>query len=257
VTTSTVGCGLCANCLSGMRTMCTTYPLFGPPSGEAHLHTKKGEPVATMAGQVGGFAEYTLVKEHQLVKLPEDMPLDRAALLSCAVITGFGSSLTAGVKPFSSALVIGTGAVGINAIQGTSFLGACPIIAIDVLDNRLEAAKKFGATHTINSKKVDDPLKAVQDLTGGMGADYVFITVTTSTSDLMRQAIEMSSRRGVIIRIAMGQMGPPGAQQDIEWARPLVQMGSQRVIIGTMMGSSNIIVDIPRYVALYKAERLK
>ena len=208
-----------------------------------------------MAGTVGGFAEYVVVKEFQVVQVPDDMPIDRAACMSCAVITGFGSSITAGVKPFSSSLIIGTGAVGLNAIQGSSFLGACPVIAMDVLDNRLEAARAFGATHTINSKKVDDPLKAVQDLTDGKGADYVFITVTTLDNNLLTQCLEMSSQRGVIIRIAMGQMGPPS--DDISWASPLVQRGSQRVIIGTMMGSSNIIQDIPRYVKLYKAGRLK
>ena len=254
-TTSTVGCGFCANCLSGIRTLCTTYPLFGGPKQEPRIFNKKGEPVAKMAGTVGGFAEYVLVGEHQVVKIPEDMPIDRAALLSCAVATGFGSSMTAGVKPFSSALIIGTGAVGISAIQGSSFLGACPVIAIDILDNRLEAARNFGATHTINSSKLEDPVKAVQELTDGMGADTVFITVTTSDNNLVRQAIEMSSQRGVIVRIAMGQMGPPS--DDIEWARPLVQRGSQRVVISTMIGSSNIIVDIPRYIKLYKAGRLK
>ena len=255
VTTSTVGCGYCANCLNGMRTLCTTYPLFGGPGREPRIHNKKGQPVATMAGTVGGFAEYVVVKEFQVVQIPDDMPIDRAACLSCAVVTGFGSSMTAGVKPFSSSLIIGTGAVGLNAIQGSSFLGACPVIAMDFLDNRLEAARTFGATHTINSKNLDDPIKAVQDLTDGNGADYVFITVTLMDNNLLSQALEMSSQRGVVIRIAMGQMGPPS--DDISWARPLVQRGAQRVIIGTMMGSSNIIQDIPRYVKLYKAGRLK
>ena len=211
VTTSTVGCGFCADCLSGSRTTCTNYPLFGGAPREPRVHNKKGEPVITMAGFVGGFAEYVVVREYQAVKIADDMPIDKAACLSCAVVTGFGSSMTAGVKPFSSALIIGTGAVGINAIQGSSFLGACPVIAMDILDNRLEAARTFGATHTINSKKVDDTLKAVQDLTDGNGADTVFITVTTMDNELLSKAIEMSSRRGVIVRIAMGQMGPPSS----------------------------------------------
>jgi len=255
VSAATVGCGMCPNCISGNRSMC-----MNRARPEPRHHTKKGEPISKMAGPVGGFAEYTTVQEYQLVKIPEDMPIDRASLLSCAVITGFGSVLTAGVKLFSSVAVMGTGAVGINAIQGSVFCGACPVIAIDVLDNRLEAARNFGATHTVNSSKVEDLVKAVQELTDGMGADYVFITVTTSSNDIIRQAIEMSSRRSVIVRIAPGaRLAAPGERpaEDIEWARPLVQFGTQRMVIGTAMGSSNIIVDIPRYIALYKAGRLK
>jgi S-(hydroxymethyl)glutathione dehydrogenase/alcohol dehydrogenase len=254
VTTTTVGCGFCDACLSGNRSSCTVHPMMGPPK-ESGLQTSKGEPISKMAGTVGGFAEYTLVNEYQLVKIADDMPIDRACILSCAVSTGFGSSMTAGVHPFSSSLIIGTGAVGINAIQGSYFLGACPVIAMDVLDNRLEAAKKFGATHTINSKKVKDPIKAVKDLTEGKGADYVFITVTMSDNNLVRQAIEMSSSRAVIVKIAMGQMGPD-AMKDIEWMRPLVGFGSWRKVISTAIGSSDIIRDIPNYVRLYKAGRL-
>jgi len=272
VTTTTVGCGFCDACLSGNRSSCTVYPMMGPPK-ESGLQTSKGEPISKMAGTVGGFAEYALVNEYQLVKIADDMPIDRACILSCAVSTGFGSSMTAGVHPFSSSLIIGTGAVGISAIQGSYFLGACPVIAMDVLDNRLEAAKKFGATHTINSKKVKDPVKAVKDLTEGKGADYVFITVTLSDNDLLRQAIEMSSSRAVLIRIAMGRMpapppgaggrpgGPPGPgarpPEDIEWMRGLVGFGSWRKVISTAIGSSDIIRDIPNYIKLYKAGRLK
>jgi S-(hydroxymethyl)glutathione dehydrogenase/alcohol dehydrogenase len=256
VTTTTVGCGFCDACLSGNRSSCTTYPMMGPMQREPWLHTSKGEPISTMAGTVGGFAEYVLPYEYQCVKIADDMPVDRACILSCAVSTGVGSSITAGVHPFSSSLIIGTGAVGISAVQGSYFLGACPVIAMDVLDNRLEAAKKFGATHTINSKKVNDPIKAVKDLTEGKGADYVFITVTTSDNNLVRQAIEMSSLRGVIVKIAMGAMGPAAAQ-DIEWMRPLVGFGSWRRVISTAIGSADIIYLIPKYVSLYKAGRLK
>ena len=106
VVASTVGCGMCPNCISGFRTMCQNRV-----KPEHHFHTKKGEPIITQAGPVGGFAEYTVVQEYQLVKLPDDMPMDRAAVISCAVITGFGSVLTAGVKPFTSVAVVGTGAV--------------------------------------------------------------------------------------------------------------------------------------------------
>jgi len=254
-TTTTVGCGFCDNCLAGNRTACTTYPMMGPARHEPGLHNSKGEAISKMAGTVGGFAEYALVNEYQCVKIADDMPVDKACILSCAVSTGFGSSITAGVHPFSSALIIGTGGVGISAIQGSYFQGACPVIAMDILDNRLESARKFGATHTINSSKVNDPIQAVKDVTEGKGADYVFITVTTASNDLVKQAIEMSSADGVIVKIALSEMTPE-AREDIEWMRQLSGMNIQRRVLNTLIGSSNIIRDIPNYVKLYKAGRL-
>lgn len=256
-TTTTVGCGFCDNCLAGNRTACTTHPAMGGPGmmREPGIHNRKGQPLATMAGTVGGFAEYVLVREYQLVKIAADMPIDRACILSCAVATGFGSSIVAGVRPFSSALVIGTGGVGYNAIQGSAFLGACPVIAMDILENRLEAARKFGATHLINSSKVD-PKQAVMEITEGKGADFVFVTVGRSNHNLVKQAIEMSSAKGVTVQIAFGEMTPE-AMKNTEWMQPLVGgMSSFRRVISTYIGGSNIIQDIPNYVRLYKAGRL-
>ncbi len=255
-TTTTVGCGFCDNCLAGNRSACTTHPMMRPMMKEPGLHNSKGDPVSTMAGTVGGFAEYVLLSEYQLVKIDDDMPVDKACLISCAVISGFGSAITAGVKPFSSALILGTGSVGINAIQGSSFLGACPVIAVDLLDNRLEAARQFGATHTINAKQVADPIQAVKDLTEGKGADYVFITATSGSNAITRQAIEMSGTTGVITKVSLGGMTPE-SMQDIEWMRTLQGMGISRRIISPMMGGSNIIQDIPNYVKMYKAGRLQ
>ena len=188
------------------------------------------------------------------------MPVDVAAVISCAVIKGFGSVLSAGVELFSSVAVLGTGAVGLNAIQGSVYCGAHPVIAVDTQEQRLAAARQFGATTTINPKKVDDIIAAVKEATDGNGADYVFVTVTTSNEEILRQAIEMSSPRGVIVRIAVGghmRPDPNAPPPDIEWARGLAEMRASRRVMFTMMGSSNIIVDIPRYISLYKAGRLK
>ena len=256
VIAGTVGCGMCANCIDGNRMMCMNRSRPSP-----HQHTKDGKALSPFAGPVAGFAEYTTVAEYQLVKLPEDMPVDVAAVISCAVITGFGSVLTAGVKLFESVAVLGVGAVGLNVVQGAVYCGAHPVIAADTQAQRLEAAKQFGATMTINPAKVDDIVAAVKEATDRNGADHVFVTVTTSNDEVLRQAVDMSSHRGFITRIAVGgRMGPPDPNApppDIEWTRGLSQMGTSRRVQFTMMGSSNIIVDIPRYIALYKAGRLK
>src|SRR4030043_200670 len=119
------------------------------------------------------------------------MPLDRAALLACGVTSGFGAGGNrAQVKPYSSVVVMGTGGVGMNALQGAAFSGAYPVIAVDILDNKLEMARTFGATHTINSAKEKDPIEAVRKLTSGRGADYVFITV--GNIQALRQGFMMS-----------------------------------------------------------------
>jgi S-(hydroxymethyl)glutathione dehydrogenase/alcohol dehydrogenase len=255
-TTTTVGCGFCDECLAGRRSNCTVKSMMGFMMKKPGRTNSKGEPVSALAGFVGGFAEYVLLDEYALVKIDESMPVDKACLISCAVISGFGSAITAGVKPFSSAAIIGTGSVGINAIQGSAFLGACPVIAVDMLDTRLEAAKRFGATHTVNAKEVPDSVQAVKDLTGGKGADYVFITATTASNALNKQAIEMASPTGVICKVSLGGMTPE-SMQDIEWMRGLAGFGASKKFISPMMGGSNIIQDIPNYVKMYQAGRLQ
>jgi len=238
------GCGHCINCMIGLRNMCMNRR---PP--KVHHRTKKGEPINTMAGPVGGFAEYTVVDQYQVAKIDDDMPMDRAALLGCAVITGFGAAINrAQVKPFQSVAVMGAGGVGMNALQGSAFSGAHPVIAVDVLDSKLAAAKTFGATDTVNAAKVEDPVKAVKDLTGGRGVDYVFITV--ASIDAVRQGIDMAGPRGMIIVIGI-------VQGNLDFLRAAGFIGSEKCFTGSMMGSTRLQLDVPRYVAIYKAGRLK
>jgi S-(hydroxymethyl)glutathione dehydrogenase/alcohol dehydrogenase len=167
---------------------------------ECRISSKSGDRFMPVIG-TSGFAEYVVVHESQVVKIPQDMPMDRAALLSCGVITGFGAVVNrAKVEPNASVVVIGTGGVGLNAIQGARFAGANPIIAVDVVDSKLETARSFGATHTINSKK-DDPVKAVKKLTEGRGADYIFVAVGSNPAVV--QAFQMSGPRGMSVIIGI------------------------------------------------------
>lgn len=197
-----------------------------------------------------GFAEYVVVHESQVVKIPSDMPMDRAALLSCGVITGFGAVVNrAKVEPNAAVVVIGTGGVGLNAIQGALFVGANPIIAVDVVDSKLEKARSFGATHTINSKK-DDPVKAVKKLTEGRGADYIFVAVGSNPAVV--QAFQMSGPRGMTVII-----GIPSRSEAILSLPIRDFIKDERIVTGGYMGSTNLSVDIPRLVSLYQQERLK
>jgi len=195
-------------------------------------------------------AEYTVVNQSQVVKIPDDMPLDRAALLGCAVITGFGSVVwRAQVRALSSVAVIGTGGVGLNAIQGAAFSGAYPVIAVDILESKLQAAKEFGATHFVNARE-GDTIEAVKKLTSGKGADYVFVTVGGASA--VKQGYQMTGRRGTTVMV-----GLPTPKDNIVSLSPFEFMDTERVLTGSQMGSTNLQINIPQLVTLYKAGRLK
>jgi S-(hydroxymethyl)glutathione dehydrogenase / alcohol dehydrogenase len=238
-------CGKCRPCLLGYTHMCE---LRRKTNVLGHLKNKKGQSLLTM-DMVAGFAEKTIVMESQVTKVPADFPLDRAALLSCGVITGFGAVVNrAKVQPLSSVAVIGTGGVGLNVIQGAVISGAIPIIAIDTMDNKLKAARKFGATHVVNAKK-EDPIKAVKDITGGWGVDYVFTTVASEAA--IRQSVTMLGKRGMAVIIGVPSGGATFTFSPFEF------LDDEKVLTASFMGSTNTKLDIPKLVALYQAGRFK
>jgi len=237
-------CGKCSYCLSGMPHLCDAKFLRETKSP---VHTKKGQAPQIMA-KVGGFAEKVVVHESQVVAIPKDMPLDRASLLACGVITGFGAVVNrAQVKPMSSVVVMGCGGVGLNSVQGAAFAGAYPIIAVDTSDYKLKAAMDFGATHTV--KAGETAVKEIRKLTDGKGADYVFVTVASSGA--IGQGISMSGKRGMTVIIGLP------SPKDILPVVPLMLVGMEKVITGGKMGSTNLKLEIPKMVALYKAKKLK
>jgi Zn-dependent alcohol dehydrogenase len=244
VVTTVTSCGKCPSCSRGYYHLCDLR--YDNPIG--HLRTKRGQGLSTMS-MVGGFAEQSIVLESQLTKIPQDFPMDRAALLACGVITGFGAVVNlAKVQPFSSVAVIGTGGVGLNVIQGAVASGAYPIIAVDTLDNKLEAAKIFGATHTINAKK-EDAVKTVKDLTDGWGTNYAFTTVANNAA--IRQCVAMLGKRGMAVII-----GVPSSGETFSLS-PFEIQSDEKIVTACFMGAANFSVDIPRLVSLYQAGRYK
>jgi S-(hydroxymethyl)glutathione dehydrogenase / alcohol dehydrogenase len=237
-------CGKCKFCLKGMPHLCQN--MFAPPKG-VRL-TDKGGKAVIQKGGVGGFAEYVVVNESQIVKLPADMPLDRAALLSCGVMTGFGAVTNrAKVTAMSSVVVIGTGGVGLNSIQAAAFSGAYPVIAVDVVDSKLEAAKKFGATHGVNAKN-PDAIDAIKKLTDG-GADFVFVTVGSVAA--IKQGFSMAGVRGVTVIVGIPPFKDTFSFSTFEF------LMSEKTLTAGFMGSTNIKTDMPKLIALYKAGLLK
>lgn len=243
--TVTSGCGRCYYCTIGKPHYCTERGAFMRPKTK----NKKGEYLALMAGPVGGFAEYTTVPQELVTKVPRDMPLDKACLIACGVTSGFGAVVNrARVPAMSSVAVIGTGGVGLNSIQGAAFSGAYPIIAVDILDSKLETAKTFGATHTVNLKKEKDPVKAVMGMTSGRGADYVFVTV--GKVEAIRQGFLMSGVMGMTVIVGL-------AQGDLASFTPFDFIFTEKILTASGGGSIRSSVDIPFLVSLYQAGKLK
>ena len=239
-------CGDCYYCTRGMPYFCETKVTYDV---KGTLTNAKGEEVIQKA-RVGGFAEYVLVHESQLVKIADDFPMDVASLLACGVTTGFGAVVNRmKVPPLSSVVVIGTGGVGLNAVQGAVVCGANPIIAVDIVDSKLTRAREFGATHGVNATTVD-AVAAVKELTGGRGADYAFVTVGSSAA--LAQAFAMLARRGTAVMVGL----PPGTDPPL--SVPAVEFAiNEKTVTGGFMGSVRLQVDVPGLIALYQAGRYK
>jgi S-(hydroxymethyl)glutathione dehydrogenase / alcohol dehydrogenase len=249
-----VGCGQCYYCARGFPYLCEKGRPHKPRTGKfegisspGRYFNKDGERLTQFGGGMAGFVEYTVVSENRLVKIPDNMPFDRAAPLACGMMTGYGAVVNlAQVKPRSSVVVVGTGGVGLSAIQGARLSGAYPIIAVDILDNKLEMARLMGATHTVNSRKDKDPINTVWQMASGRGADYVFICV--GGVDVLRQAYTMTGMGGMCVII--GHHG----SDTLSAFEPTDLFG--RFLTGGG-GNARIRVDIPNLIEYYLTGQLK
>jgi S-(hydroxymethyl)glutathione dehydrogenase/alcohol dehydrogenase len=238
-------CGSCAQCLSGHPNLCVGGLVTRDDSAPPRL-SQNGQAFSPFAG-IGSYAEKMLLHENSVVKIDDDLPLDRAALVGCGVLTGVGAALrSAGLEAGQTAAVFGCGGVGLSIVQGARIGGARQIIAIDVFDGKLEIARRVGATHVINSAN-DDPVKAVRALTAGAGVDHAFEAV--GNSKLVRQAIESLAIRGTATIVGVL---PPEATIEFPWLaiRPECKVQTSR------MGGNRFRVDIPRYLDFYRQGRL-
>ncbi|MFM8866838.1 MAG: Zn-dependent alcohol dehydrogenase [Ilumatobacteraceae bacterium] len=238
-------CGHCHGCVRGMPVTCTTqFPL----DAKSPITDESGKSLV-QSMRTGGFAERVLVHESQCVTIPGDIPMTSASLLACGVITGFGAvTNTARVPAGSHVVVIGTGGVGLNSIQGARVSGARTVIAVDIADNKLEAAKGFGATHGINSSK-ENVLERVMQLTDSRGADYVFVTV--GAKGAFDSSYAMLAKGGSTVLVGMPASG---VMSEID---PGTMAAYSQNVLGSKMGSARIQVDIPNLVDLYQQKRVK
>ncbi|MCC7355136.1 MAG: zinc-dependent alcohol dehydrogenase family protein [Anaerolineae bacterium] len=240
-------CGRCLFCATGRPALCENgirANLAGSLlNGSRRFRDGQGRILNHHLG-VSGFSHYTVAVQESLVKIPQDAPLAKASLVGCAILTGIGAVVnTARVEAGMAVAVWGLGGVGLSAIMGTRLVGAYPIIAVDVLESKMDLARRLGASHTVNASK-DDPVKAVRDLTGG-GASYTFDAVGSERALL--QAYEACRRGGTTVTIGL----PAPTRM---FTVPAVHIvNEERTIKGSYMGSAVPRRDIPRFLALYQA----
>lgn len=246
-----LSCGVCEYCSGGRPALCpagTQIRMTGRLLDGSTRFKLDGKEINHWAG-VSTFSEYTVIPAGAVLKIPNDFPLDMAALLGCGVITGVGAVFNAArVRPGSSVAVFGTGGVGVNVIQGAAIAGAEKIIAVDLLPSKLEFAKRFGATHTINARETK-PVEAIRSLTGGRGVDYAFEVV--GLPETIRQAYDSLSKRGMAVALGVAPM-------TMEVSVPVMTLVyEERILTGSVYGSSRPWIDIPMLINLYQAGKLK
>ena len=241
-------CGHCSYCVRGYTNLCLTSKKREPGCmlDGSTRYKKNGTDVHHFA-TVSSFAEYTVIPQESAIPIAKDIPLDKAALIGCSVTTGVcAATNTSRVQPGTSAVIFGAGGVGLNVIQGAVLAGAEKIIGVDLMDAKLEMARQFGATHTINASD-GDPIPEIQDLTEGLGADYAFEVI--GTKDTYEQAVRAIRARGKAIWIGAPPLEPLSLDAGIVF-------WGEKIVMGSNYGSARPRFDMPRLLSLYRAGRL-
>ena len=245
-------CGKCYFCRAGQPNLCevgNTATMAGSLLDGTTRLTSQGAPLHQMAA-TGTFSEYAIIPDISVVKIDPDIDLKVAALVGCGVLTGVGAALnTASIAEGDTVAVIGCGGVGLNVIQGARIAGAERIIAVDMVDSKLEMARQFGATDTVNGGK-GDAVSGVMDLTEQRGADVTFEVIGLEVT--IQQAFSMARRGGQTILVGV----PP---MDVMVTVPAMigLIVAEKTVKGCWYGSSDVRRDVPRLIELYRNGALK
>ena len=247
-------CGRCPSCASGHSNLCDMGAITATglqlSDGTARHHDASGADLALGIGALGTFAHHTVVHEASCIKIEKDLPLDRACLLGCGVVTGWGSAVyAADVQPGDRVAVVGVGGIGANAVQGARLAGASVIAAIDPVEFKREKAMEFGATHTHAS--IQDALAALPDTTWNRGFDKVIMTCGVGNGDVLGEAFWLGGKRS---KIVVTNIHPTG---EASIAIPAVFLTVfEKQLIGSLFGSGNPRKDIPFLLELYTQGQL-
>ena len=248
-------CGRCPACLNGRSVFCEVSARLRDgtmPDGTHRIRDAAGSPIDTLLF-VSSFAEYSVVPEASLVRLPDNVGWEQGALFGCGFTTGFGA-VTRGIRVEvgDSVLVIGCGAVGLAAICGAAMAGASSVVAVDTHQPSLDAAVAVGATHTILTAISDEIVDTVLSLTGGVGADWALESVGGAAAPSTIDAAFRSVRRGGTLAV----LGLANDQLKTLPISPLALVTSGRTVRGVLFGNTNLRADIPRYLAMMSSGRL-
>lgn len=247
-------CGRCPSCARGRQHLCDlgAFLLAGRQVGDftARHHAKDGRDLGLMCC-LGTFSPYTVVNEASCVKIENDIPLDKAALVGCGVTTGWGSAVyAADVQPGDTVVVIGLGGIGMNAVQGAAFSGARHVIGVDPLESKRDRAPAFGATHVAAS--IEEAQALVAELTWGANADRAILTAGVAEGRLIAPMMGLVAKGGRAVVTAVAPIGQN--QVDLN----LFDLAMQRKeLVGCIFGNANPRRDIPRLLRLYMEGRLK
>lgn len=240
-------CGRCPSCANGEQYLCDNGAEI--MAGDTKFTGPRGE-VRAMSG-IGTFSEYSVVHENSLVPVGDWYPLEAVSLCSCGVATGWGSAVNvADVRAGDTVVIVGTGGIGVNAVQGAAMAGAANVIAVDPVELKREFAQTMGATHAVAS--IEDAAPLVQELSWGRGANSVIITVGDATSDLFAPAMGLVGKGGSLTLTSLSDM----AQNDISLNTVDFAMSGKH-LHGSIYGYCNPRADIPKLLRLYDQGKLK
>jgi S-(hydroxymethyl)glutathione dehydrogenase/alcohol dehydrogenase len=244
-------CGRCHYCALGKPVLCNAFAskVWTATDGTCRFHLPDGRDVHHYA--VTSYAPHTIIHESMAIKIDREIPLEKAALFGCSVMTGAGSVLnTAGVRPGESLVVFGCGGVGLNAVQGGRLVSANPLIAVDVADNKLEFARRMGATDLVNAAREDAPavVKSLTAARGYPGVDHAVVCVGSTAA--VEQALHCLAPGGRCVVVG----GPPSHERLT--GESLGLLGGERQLTRSVYGSNRPNVDFPRLVELYRAGKL-
>lgn len=237
-------CRACRYCVAGRPNLCELVSEHGARGmlmdGTSRLRLTDGTPLKHGL-RTACFAEHTVVAAGGAVPIPEELPLWRAALLGCSVVTGMGAVRNvARVQPGESVAVVGCGGVGLQVIAGARLAGADPIVAIDRVPEKLELARSQGATHVVDAAAEEDPVSAIRRIAGD-GVDYAFEVI--GHAETIRLAWEMTRPGGAAIVVGM-------APEGVEATIPAIDFLSDKSLLGTYYGSGDPAAEIPELAAL-------
>ena len=248
ITAYILTCGSCRFCATGRPNLCMLrYQARNVMLDGTHRLHRNGQPINHFL-QVSSYAQFAVLPQESVVLIRKDAPLDKVCLIGCGVTAGAGAVFNrARVEPGSSVAVFGCGGVGLNVVQGAAIAGAGRIIAVDLLKNKLAMAEGMGATHVIDASS-EDSVARIQELTGGMGADYSFEVIGSPAT--IQQAFSSVHAGGTCVVIGVS---PAGAEVTL----PTSMISPERTLMGASFGGARQMADLPMLVDMYMDGKLK